>query len=439
MLHLQNKEALMKHLPLLSLTLLPALLSALTITEVVQNTIQTHPQIQIQKEALYSQKESVIQTKSAYLPSVDLSFSVGPEITKTPANQREKTDFTRNEASATLTQNIFAGLDTMYGMKEQESLVISAQGNVNVSANKLALEATAAYIAVLKTAELHNITKENVEVHDKYLQQIKEKLDVGIVRESDYVQTLSRFENAKTSQYLAEQNYLIAVYGLERILPNIDISKLVDPTIGILPANDIDSLVEIALNNNPTLAVAKSDIEAAKSTLNRSDAAYYPTADVVLSANKADHVHGLGYQGAESKDDAYSGLLVINYNVFNGLADSANKQISQHLLFQKNSALADAQLYIKANTKIAWATYEMTLKQLKYIQRNLEASAKTVSDYQQENELGRRSIIDLLNIELEHNNAKNRKANTKYSNLSAYYEILSYTGKMLEVMNVIVE
>jgi len=53
--------------------------------------------------------------------------------------------------------------------------------------------------------------------------------------------------------------------------------------------------------------------------------------------------------------------------------------------------------------------------------------------------LGRRSIIDLLNIELEYNNARNRKVNASYDNLTAYYQILSHTGKMLEEMNVIVK
>ncbi len=429
----------MKSLPLLSLGLLPALLSAVTITEVVQNAIQTHPQIQIQKEALSSQKESATQTRSAYLPSVDLSFKIGPEVTKTPANGRDKAELTRTEASATLTQNIFAGLDTMYGMREQNALIISAEGNVQESASSLALDAASAYIEVLKTTELHNIAKENVEVHNKYLKQIKEKLDAGIARNSDYVQTLSRYENAKTSEYVAEQKFIIATYNLERILPNVSPSELVEPVMGALPANDLDSVVELALNNNPTITVAKSNIKASKSTVSRSNAAYYPTADVVLNAYYNDEVHGVGYSGAESQDDGYSGLLVVNYNIFNGLADSSNKQKNQHLLLQKNAALADAELFVKANTKISWATYEMTKEQLIYIEKNIEASEQTVADYQQENELGRRSVIDLLNIELEYNNAKNRKINTKYSNLTSYYEILSHTGKMLEAMNVTVE
>jgi adhesin transport system outer membrane protein len=435
----------MKQVPLISLSLIPALLSAMSITEVVQSTIESHPQIQIKRESVNVNKERLTQVRAGYMPSIDLSYSIGPEVTKTPANQREEAKMTRQEASASLTQNVFSGLSTMYGMREQESLVLSASSAVVESANSLALEATTAYLDVLKTRELYEIAKENVEVHDKYLKQIKEKVDAGIARNSDYEQTLSRYENAKSAEYLAEQNYYIASYTFERILPDVDPKELQKPVAGELPAQSVEELVEIALKNNPTIEVSKNDIEAAKASLSRANAPYYPSADLVARAYWNDSVHGVGYNSTndqydlQSEDSGYSGMLVLNYNIFNGLSDSANKQANQHILLQQNATLADAKLFIKANTKIAWTTYEMTKKQLVYIDKNIDASAKTVSDYQQENELGRRSIIDLLNIELEYSNAKNRKVNATYENLSAYYEILSHTGKMLEEMNVVVK
>lgn len=435
----------MKRLTLISLSLLPALLSAMSITEVVQDAIKTHPQIQIQQNSLNVQKQRLTQAKAGYLPSIDLSYSVGPEVTRTPANLREEASLVRQEASATLTQNVFTGLGTMYSTKEQESLVISSQSTVLESANSLALDASTAYLNTLKTLELYNIAKENVKVHDKYLSQIKEKLDAGIVRSSDYEQTLSRYESAKNSEYVAKQDYFIASYQLQRILPGLDPTSLEEPVIGALPADGLEALVAMALKNNPTLAVSKNDIKAADAAVGRAKSAYYPTADIVLEGYWNKDVHGLGYNTVtgendiESKDTGYSGMLVLNYNIFNGLADSANTEANRYILLQQQSTLADAELFVEANTKIAWMSYQMTQEQLVYIEKNIQASAKTVSDYQQEHELGRRSIIDLLNIELEYNNARNRQATTKYDNMIAYYQILSNTGKILEEMNVIVK
>jgi outer membrane protein, adhesin transport system len=432
----------MKRLTLISLSLLPALLSATSITEIVQDAITNHPQIQVKKNSLNVQKERLTQVKSGYLPSIDLSYAVGPEMTRTPANLRERANLVRQEASAKLTQSLFTGLGTVYAAEEQKALILSSDSAVKESANSLALEAATAYLNTLKTHELYTIATENVEVHDKYLKQIKEKVDAGIVRSSDYEQTLSRYESAKNSELVAKQNYLISTYQLQRIVPSVDLESLEDVVVGEMPAEDVNSLVAMAMEDNPTLAVSKNDIKAANAAIGRTKSNYYPTADIVLEGYWNKNVHGLGYNtitndnDIESEDTGYSGMLVINYNIFNGLADSSNTEANKYILMQQQSTLADAKLFVEANTKSSWITYEMTKEQLVYIDNNIKASAKTVSDYQQEHELGRRSIIDLLNIELEYNNAKNRKAITKYDNLIAYYQILSNTGKILEAMNV---
>lgn len=434
----------MKQLTLLSMALMPALLSALSITEAVQKTIETHPQIQMKKEDHFTQKELLTRAKAGYLPSVDLSYSVGPEVTKTISNERIRESLTRQDASATLTQNIFAGFDTEYGVKQQNALILSAGDKVKESANELALSTVTYYLELLRHYELLQISKENAEVHKKYLAQIKEKVDAGVGRSSDYKQTLARYENALSIQYLAEQNYDNAISSFERILPGVATAlDLQKPTIGNIPANDLNTLVELALKNNPTINVSKADIEAANAAVKRSNAPYYPKANIQLEAYWNKNVHGIATDAPTpsnfEEDSGYNALLVLNYNIFNGFADSATKQANQHRLLNKNSTLADAKRYIQAYTEIAWQTFESTKQQLVHLDNTIKASGETVADYQKEHELGRRSIIDLLNIELEYNNAKNRKTTAEYDRLIAYYQILSYTGKILEEMNVVVE
>jgi len=418
----------------------------MSITEFVQKSVKTHPKIKVKQEELNAQKEFLKVTRSDYLPSIDLSYSVGPETTKTIINQRKTANLTRQEASANLKWNLFSGLDTMYGVKEQEALILSAGDNVKESANTLAIEAVKAYIDVLKNQELLEIAKENVQVHEKYLHQIKTKVDAGVGRSSDYKQTLSRLEHAKSTMFLAEQNYNNAISSFQRILPGaINAKDLQQPIITDLPANTQDELIKLAMKNNPTILVSKDNIQVAQATLKRSNAAYYPSADIVAKSYWNKNVHGVSTDSNNpvvskyDEDSGYNALLVFNYNIFNGFADSATKQVNQHKLLQKNSTLVDSKRYIKAYTNIAYQTYISTKKQLTHIDNNIKASADTVSDYRKENELGRRSIIDLLNIELEYNAARNRKVTAKYDNILAYYQILSYTGKMLEEMHVVIK
>ena len=432
---------------LASLMMLPLSIYASSLLNVVQQTIETHPQIQVKKEELNIQKRRLTQVEADNLPVIDLSYGIGPEITNTVANSTNEAKLLRQDAGAELSQNVFMGFDTMYGISQQKALILSAGTGVEESANSIALEVIDAYLNVLKSKELYDIALENVAVHKKYLAQIKKKVDAGVQRHSDYQQTLSRLENAQSVAYLSEQNYENALFSFNRILPvKMDISDFEEPTIGNLPANDIDSLVAIALKNNPTLRVNQADIKAAKAAIKRANAPFYPRADIKARAYWNDNFNGIGYDDPDipghpmyTENRGYNALLVFNYNIFNGLADSAAKQSREHELLQQNASNIDDRRYIKANTQIAYKTYELLRQQLIYITKNVEASKKTVSDYQRENDLGRRSIIDLLNIELEYNAARNRQANAKYDKYLAYYQLLSYTGTLLERMKVTIK
>lgn len=159
----------MKRLTLLSMIAAPLLLNAMSITEAVQKSVTTHPQIEMKKEDHLAQKGLLGRAEAGYLPSVDLSYAVGPEVTKTIDNNRERESLTRQEASAALVQNVFAGFETEYGIKQQKALISSTQKAVQESANELALSTTTYYIEVLRTHELLNIAKDNVAVHKKYL------------------------------------------------------------------------------------------------------------------------------------------------------------------------------------------------------------------------------------------------------------------------------
>ena len=437
-----KKVAIMTYLSSL-LIIVPTLLSALSIDEAVQQTIETNPQIQIKQQELLIEERTLGIAKSDYLPKVDISYSAGPEITHTIANKGDTTqdsreDNIRQEGSFNVTQNVFAGFDTINAVKQQEALILSAGNNVKDNANSIALETVTTYIDILRNKELLDIAEENMNVHKKYLAQIKEKLEAGVGRSSDYKQTLSRYESAQSIYLLSEQNYKNSISTFQRILPvEVTASDLLKPTIGSLPSPTLEGLIELSMKNNPSIHVSEADIKFAESALARSNATYYPQADIAAQAYWNKDLNGLRVNPAEQ--DGYNVLLILSYNIFNGLADKSYIEANRHRVFKQNSALADNKRYVEAYTKIAWNTFKSTKEQLIHIEKNIQASAETVSDYQEEHDLGRRSIIDLLNIELEYNNAKNRKVAAEYDRLVAYYQILTHTGTMLKTMSITIE
>ena len=426
-----------------SLVIIPSLLSALSIEEAVRQTIETNPQVQAKKEGLKVESKLLTSVESGYLPSVDLRYAAGPETTRTIGNQRNSVSANRQEASITLTQNLFSGFDTRASVNQQQARIESSSSGVSDKSNSMALESITAYVEVLRTKELFDIANDNVNVHKKYLDQIKEKVDAGVGTASDYKQTLSRYENAQSTLFLTEQNYKNSISSFNRILPlDAKAEDLVKPTIGELPSEDLDELLAIAIQNNPFIKSSQAEVSYARATKEKSKATNYPTADIIASAYWNKNLNGITdsveYPGdvvSDNKEDGHNVLLVVNYNIFNGMADQSNQEANEYKVLQQNSLLEDAKRFVEANTKIALQTFKSTQEQLVHINKNIEASSQTVAAYQEEHDLGRRSIIDLLNIELEYNGAKNRKVTALYDHALAYYQILTHTGKILEAMN----
>ncbi|MDF1877973.1 TolC family protein, partial [Sulfurimonas sp. SAG-AH-194-L11] len=356
-----------------------------------------------------------------------------------------KEDNYYNDASLRVTQNIFEGLGTMYQVEQQKVVILSADIGVKNSANSIALETVTAYIDILRNKEFYDIAKDNMQVHKKYLAQIKERIDAGIGRRSGYKQTLSRYENAQSSYFLAQQTYENSIATFQRILPvKADAKELVKPVIGALPAENLEELISIGVENNPSIQISQADIKYAEAALNRSYATYYPRVDLQANAYWNKGLNGLrstinGESNLPTDADGANVLLILSYNIFNGLADKSLQEANKHKVLRQNSSLSDAKRYIKAYTTVAWQTYNITETRLVHINNNIKASADTISDYQEEYDLGRRSLVDLLNIELEYNNARNRRVAAEYDRLLAYYQILTHTGKILETMNVTIE
>ena len=420
---------------LLALTLLPFMSFAMTLDEMVSETINTNPIINISIEKQNAAQSRLDQENAEFfLPKLDFNGNGGFEQVSSPATDANSSyePGAKYDANFILKENLFKGFDTQEGIRSREAGFTSSHYQLIEKANDLSLEATKAYLNVLKTKELLEVAKDNVEVHSTILNKISKKVNAGTKRQSLYDQTLSRLENAKSDVIFAEQEHANAKVKYRRVLDDgVDFDTLVKPQDGTLNYANLEEAVDAANEYNPTLLADKYDIEEADANYARVAAKYYPTLDLQGEARLRNNVHGISGQ-----DNSFAALAVVSYNLYNGGADQAKREENMHIMLEKKYSLADAQRYIKERLSKAWNTYTYTETQLEHIELNIKAAKKTVEDYHKEYNLGRRSLVDLLNSELELNSAKNRAVNVSYTRMSAYYEILAHSGTLLDAFNI---
>jgi len=412
----------------LVLLLLPFSLMAVTMEEMVQETLDKNPNMQKDIGNYRAVKYDLDKAESGWKPNVDFRADVGGEYTNRQYNSNPALDteekLIRNSASIVATENLFEGFATESDINEQKSRIVSSRFNTQQNANTLALRASEVYIEVLRQKALLNLFEENVNSHERIYGLIREKTEAGSGRRSDVEQSEGRLALAYSNYIAQVNNYQDAIVNFERVYGEaLTASSLELPLAPSLPADTYEGLWIIAQQYNPTLQLEKANIKVQQARYEKDKGNYYPTIDAELAAARDQNV-----QGYEGENYNARGMLKLYYNLYRGGSDEALRlQNLEYITVQKES-FNEQQRAVREKLKLAWLAHQITFVQIRCIRMHVEYAKKTAESYAQEYQLGRRSIVDLLNAELEYNDARKQLENAKSDVLFARYRILEALG-----------
>ncbi len=412
----------------LLLLLLPFSLMALTMEEMVQETLDKNPNMQKDIGNYRAVKYDLDKAESGWKPNVDFRADVGYEHTDKNYEQNNALDATsdlvRNSASLVATENLFEGFATEYDIKEQKSRILSSRFNTLQNANALALRSSEVYIEVLRQKSLLDLFEENVNSHERIYGLIREKTEAGSGRRSDVEQSEGRLALAYSNYIAQVNNYQDSIVNFERVYGEaLTSSSLELPLAPSLPADTYSDLWTIAQQYNPTLLLERANIQVQEARYTKDKGNYYPSVDLELAAARDENVQG--YEGTNTNA---RGMLKLYYNLYRGGSDEAIRlQNLEYITVQKES-FNEQQRAVREKLKLAWLTHQITFRQIRCIRMHVEYAKKTAESYAQEYQLGRRSIVDLLNAELEYNDARKQLKNAQSDVLFARFRILEAIG-----------
>ncbi len=419
--------------------LLPFSLMALTMEEMVQDTLDKNPDMQKDIGNYRAVKYDLDKAESGWKPKVDFRADIGYEHTeRTYANKTgldTNEDLMRNSASVMATENLFEGFATQSDIAEQKSRIESARFNTLQNANGLALRSSEVYIEVLRHKALLNLFEENVNSHERIYGLIREKTEAGSGRRSDVEQSEGRLALAYSNYIAQMNNYQDSVVNFERVYGEaLTATSLEQPLAPSLPADTYEGLWSIAQQYNPTLLLERANIKVQEARYKKDKGNYYPSVDLELAGARDENV-----QGYEGTNINARGMLKLYYNLYRGGSDEALRlQNLEYITVQKES-FNEQQRAVREKLKLAWLAHQITFRQIRCIRMHVEYSKKTAESYAQEYQLGRRSIVDLLNAELEYNDARKQLENAQSDVLYARFRILEAIGLLNYALSTNVE
>ncbi|MGR5063755.1 TolC family outer membrane protein [Photobacterium sp. DNB22_13_2] len=400
-----------------------------SLEQAVADTLATNPEIKRAYNEFMSRNESTRSSVGDYLPSVDLEASAGYEDYDNTTNSTG--DYEPLDATISLRQLIWDGSVTYHDIQRNKAEAEAQRYQLLADAQDKALRVTEIYLDTLEAQEVLALSQTNFAVHQRIFTDIKKRTDSGIGSTADLAQIEGRLARSRSNLIAAENNLQDKITEFYREVGSAPVNlekPEVDQTY--IPTS-LESAISEAKDMNPVLFVAKNDIDAANYQYKQAKGDFYPTFSIEASQEWGEDI-----DGTPGHTDEFKAMLKMEYNLYNGGSDLAESRRAAYQLSQSKDVRDRAYRLLEESTRLAWSGMELALNQILYLQKHVDASARTVIAYEKQFRIGKRTLLDVLNTENELFEARKAYLDAHYAGILAKYRVLNSTGQLLEEMRV---
>lgn len=410
------------------LTLNATLIHGLDLRSALYEMTKTDPAIIAKQKELEAARHELSLARSGYYPKVDIQGSYGTERAKSQLTQYQEKSWESYSTGATVTQNLFSGFSTEYDVLTKEKKIKAREYALIEQANDSALRLSKSYLDVLRAHELVLIEAENVKLHEKIFKDIKLRVEAGSGRISDFMEVSAKLSLAYSNLLSQDNSYQDTLSNFHKAMGRYEEGKnLIKPDeVRGLPEK-LEEALSQSLQMNPSLLVSRYEIEAAKSAMRLERHGYMPKLDAALNAKTSENASGLG-----GTNNSTSALMTLSWNLYNGGSDTARVERAVSEIENAVEKLHVLQREVMEGMGLSFNAYMSLNRQKEFLMIYEESNAQKKGYYQEEFDLGRRSLIDLLDAEDEYNTARRKVVQNRYDRLYAQYRILDAKGSLLK-------
>jgi outer membrane protein, adhesin transport system len=395
--------------------------------DVLRNSLETYPDVKAKRATWEAQRHAARAAGSAGGPRVDLNANGGAErlAPTTNAAGTSTQSGASARASLNLRQRLFDGGETRNATQKQERLANVRMFELQQSQLMAMQDFAKVWMDSVRSTELVAVSKASLESHERIMNLLQTRVGSGASRGVDLYQAQSRFSQSKLA-LLADETALeearIKFLRLAGVMPPLsnhgfEVSK------ARLPSN-LRAALDEAIASSATLRAAGESAAATRNDLLIAQGADSPR--VALEAR-----HDLGARTPLVNNAAGSSVqLTLSMNLFDsgGNRERSNEAIQK--LDASRQQFLDEYTKAEQNIRTAWndaVRFEQTEQNSNSF---IESIAKTREAYRAQYEIGQRSLLDLLNSELEYTSAVRQKINARADLTTARLRLLALTGRV---------
>lgn len=402
--------------------------------QAIETAIASNPEIiqaQMNTEAIQFERE---QAQGQFFPTLDLEASAGAR--RLENNTRRTLGISDDtlyplEAQARADWTIIDFGRRRGELLRQAARVDGASLRVVERSEFIALQVARQYLNILLQERVVAAADDNALFHQQLAGSLSQGVDQGSISVADLQQAEERLQAAIVQREEAREDLTNARTALRR-LTGLDVNRValpgqLDP---VMPGN-LEQAIGLARINNPLVREAQADVDAANAMITSAKGELYPEIGVDVTGRIGEDIDG--FNG--STNDVI-GRVYLRWNVFDGGIKQAQVQEMVRRASEARYRLHDRVREAEEDVTNAWTALQTQTRVGTALERQSEVSDDLLLSYRSQFNIGRRSLLDVLDAQNTRFNTQVRRETSRFSELFATYQVLAATNRFLEALNV---
>lgn len=407
---------------------------AISMQEAISIAMQSNPEIlqaQYNKEAIEFERR---QAQGLFLPRVSIEASAG--IRRLENQTRRQLGISDNElypleAGITGEWTVFDFGRRQGELHRQAARVDGASLRVLERSEFIALQIARQYLDILLQQRVVAAAQDNAAFHQVLVGDLSRGVDEGSISIADRQQAEERLQSALVRSEEANLDLENAYISLRR-LTGLDVSAAaVPPNLASAMPPDLPSAIGMARLNNPLVREAQADVDAANGLVDSAEGDLWPTIGIEARGRTGEDIDG--FRGETTDMQA---RVVLRWDVFDGGINRAKLQENVRQASLARYALHDRQREAEEDVRLAWQRLDTQRRIAEQLARQSQVSDDLLLSYRSQFNIGRRSLLDVLDAQNTRFNTQVRLETARFSQLFAQYQTLAATNNFLDALSI---
>lgn len=395
--------------------LVPIGCTAQSLQEAVLMALTQYPSIQASRFKAEAAQADIRRARGAHWPQLSWTGTYNDYASSSLGH--------RWVQSPTLSLNLWSGGRIQSDVERATALAKAQQKQVNITRDDVALLSHEAYLQWAHHQTMVLLAQENLATHEKIRSDFEKITRVDPGRRIDLDQALVRHENARLILIKSETDRAAAAQRVSRMLmaPVPDAPTGLDAA-PLVPYNTLAEAMEGLGDQHPVVASLLAQREAGQASIRYAQAQKSPSVNL---AHTKVTTPGL----AEGK---YVTQLQLNWTLVDGGTAQGAVDAAKTNLQALEADLQETRLLLNEQLSTFWSDWVTARQRISLGQLQTETAQALAKGYEQQFRVGRRSLLDLLNIQSDLYTYQSNAASALHESRMAQARILATLGRLAD-------